>query len=111
MISMSSINDESSINENILQKYKIYNNKKNKYSKKFIFFFILISFFIILITLFLVLYFKFGLSQYKQDNIIENFYQPNQIRLYCLMKKNMFILQLLQRSKLKLIIKYYLIIF
>ena len=78
---MSIINDDSSINENILQLYKIKNDKKAKYSKKLVIFVSLISFFIIFIITFLVLYFIFGCFQYKQDNITKNLYQPNQIML------------------------------
>lgn len=81
MINLISIKDDSSINENILQSYRIVNNKKNKYSKKFITYFTLISIVLIFITIFLVLYFKFNWFQYKQDNITENLYQPNQIML------------------------------
>lgn len=81
MFSNSIINDDSSINEKILQLH-INNNKKSKYSKKFVIFVSLISFSIIFIIIFLVLYFKFGCFQYKQDNIIENFYQPNKIMIF-----------------------------
>ena len=76
---MSIFNDGSSINENILQLSIIKNNKKAKCSKKIIIFVSLISFFIIFIITFLVLYFIFGCFQYKQDNITEISYQPNQI--------------------------------
>lgn len=79
---MSIINDDSSINENILQLYSIKNDKKNKYSKKFVIFLSLTSFLIIFIIIFLVLYFVFGCFQYKQDNITDNFYQPNQIMFF-----------------------------
>ena len=63
MINLISIKDDSSINENILQSYRIVNNKKNKYSKKFITYFTLISIVLIFITIFLVLYFKFNWFQ------------------------------------------------
>jgi len=76
---MSIFNDDSSINENILQLSIIKNNKKAKCSKKIIIFVSLISFFIIFIITFLVLYFIFGCFQYKQDKITEISYQPNQI--------------------------------
>ena len=79
---MSIINDDSSINENILQLYRIKNDKKNKFSKKFVIFFSLASFLMIFIIIFLVLYFVFGCFQYKQDNITENLYQPNQIMFF-----------------------------
>ena len=79
---MSIINGDSSINENILQLYSIKNDKKNKYSKKFVIFLSLTSFLIIFIIIFLVLYFVFGCFQYKQDNITDNFYQPNQIMFF-----------------------------
>ena len=79
---MSFFNEDSSINESIIQLNRIKKDKKFIHSKKFVIFFSLISSFIILITIFFVLYFKFGLFQYKQDNITENFYQPNQIMFF-----------------------------
>ena len=79
---MSFLNEDSSINESIIQLNRIKKDKKFIHSKKFVIFFSLISFFIIFITIFFVLYFKFGWFQYKQDNITENFYQPNQIMLF-----------------------------
>ena len=79
---MSFFNEDSSINESIIQLNRIKKDKKFIHSKKFVIFFSLISFFIIFITIFFVLYFKFGWFQYKQDNITENFYQPNQIMFF-----------------------------